>query len=348
MDVLTEQLAAINQKAKPAALEEAIHKITTIEHGTLIWKNKIFTDWLQNGLEVSYQEKGETRTGIINLVDFKNPSNNAIFIGFTGTPIAKADKNTREVFGDYIDIYDMTQSVEDGATKPVYYENRVINLGLKEDILKKIDETYELLAQNACEKDIEKSKKELGNMEAILGAPETIISSLCNDIIEHYEKYRANLLTGKAMVACYSRPIAMRVCRKFLELCPEWTEKVKVVMTIGNNAPEEWWEIIGNKTYKKELAKKFKDDNDPMKIAIVVDMWLTGFDVPSLATMYVFKLMLGHNLTRGKTKALPRKKRCKQAGMRWNEGNAQELVTLKAKEESGSWGVSVRDFIMAA
>ncbi|MDR2797182.1 MAG: DUF3387 domain-containing protein, partial [Treponema sp.] len=220
---------------------------------------------------------------------------NATFIGFTGTPIASADKNTREVFGDYIDIYDMTQSVEDGATKPVYYESRVINLGLKEDVLKKIDETYELLAQNAGEKDIERSKKELGNMEAILGAPETI-NSLCNDIISHYEKYRANLLTGKAMVVCYSRPIAMRVYRKFLELRPEWNEKVKVVMTAGNKDPEAWHPITGNKTYKKELVKKFKDDEDPVKIAVVVDMWLTGFDVPSLATMYVFKPMAGHNL----------------------------------------------------
>jgi type I restriction enzyme R subunit len=189
----------------------------------------------------------------------------------------------------------MTQSVEDGATKPVYYESRVVNLGLKEDILKQIDTTYELLAQNADEKDIEKSKKELGNMEAILGAPETI-ASLCNDIIDHYEKHRANLLTGKAMVVCYSRAIALSVYRKFLELRPEWTEKVKVVMTAGNNDPEGWRSIIGNKTYKKELAKKFKDDNDIMKIAIVVDMWLTGFDVPSLATMYFFKAMMGHNL----------------------------------------------------
>jgi type I restriction enzyme R subunit len=245
------------------------------------------------GLAEKITKEGKVIIGAARII--RNSLPNAVFIGFTGTPIAAADKNTREVFGDYIDVYDMTQSVEDGATRPVYYESRVINLGLKEDILKKIDETYELLAHNACEKDIEKSKKELGNMEAILGAPETI-TSLCTDIVDHYERYRANLLTGKAMVVCYSRPIAMRVYRKFLEIRPEWTEKVKVVMTAGNNDPEEWRTIIGNKTYKKELAKKFKDDNDPMKIAIVVDMWLTGFDVPSLATMYVFKAMAGHNL----------------------------------------------------
>ncbi|MHB9291203.1 putative type I restriction enzyme, R subunit [Hollandina sp. SP2] len=245
------------------------------------------------GLTEKVTKSGRVITGAARIIRDSLP--NAVFIGFTGTPIASADKNTREVFGDYIDIYDMTQSVEDGATKPVYYESRVINLGLKEEVLKRIDETYAALALNADEKDIEKSKKELGSMEAILGAPETI-TSLCRDIIEHYEHNRAGLLSGKALVVCYSRPIAMSVYRKFLELRRGWHDKVKAVMTAGNNDPEDWHSIIGNKTYKKELAKKFKDDDDPLKIAVVVDMWLTGFDVPSLATMYVFKPMMGHNL----------------------------------------------------
>jgi type I restriction enzyme R subunit len=240
------------------------------------------------GLTEKITKSGKVITGAARVV--RDSLQNAAFIGFTGTPISAADKNTREVFGDYIDIYDMTQSVEDGTTKPVYYESRVINLGLKEDILKKIDEAYELLTQNVDEKDIEKSKKELGNMEAILGAPETI-NSFCTDIIGHYEKYRAGLLTGKAMVVCYSQPVAMRVYRKFLELRPEWRDKVKVGMTAGNNDPEEWYSITGNKGYKKELAKKFKDDNDPMKIAVVV-VADRLFDVPSLATRYVFKAMV--------------------------------------------------------
>ncbi|GHV18328.1 hypothetical protein FACS189493_7610 [Spirochaetia bacterium] len=132
-------------------------------------------------------------------------------------------------------------------------------------------------------------------MEAILNAPQTI-ESLCKDIISHYEDNRENLLTGKALLVCYSRSIAINVYQKILELRPAWTEKAKVVMTAGNDDPEEWGKIIGNKTYKKDLAKKFKDNDDPMKIAIVVDMWLTGFDVPSLATMYVYKPMSGHNL----------------------------------------------------
>ena len=165
--------------------------------------------------------------------------------------------------------------MEDGATRPVYYESRVMNLGLKEDVLQQIDTTYELLALNANEQDIERSKKELGNMEAILAAPETI-DTLCRDIISHYEDSRENLPTGKAIVVAYSRHISMDIYRKILELRPNWAEKVRVVMTSGNNDPEEWREIIGNKTYKKELARKFKDNEDPMKIAIVVALLICG------------------------------------------------------------------------
>ena len=220
---------------------------------------------------------------------------NATYIGFTGTPISSKDRSTREVFGDYIDIYDMTQAVEDGATRPVYYESRVIHLKLDEATLHKIDVEYDIMAENADPYVFEKSKKELGQMEAILGAEQTI-HSLVDDILNHYENNRSNLLTGKAMIVAYSRPIAMKIYKRIMELRPGWTEKVAVVMTQGNNDPEEWREIIGNKSYKEDLARKFKDNASPLKIVIVVDMWLTGFDVPSLATMYVYKPMAGHNL----------------------------------------------------
>ncbi|WHE88179.1 type I restriction endonuclease subunit R [Lachnoanaerobaculum gingivalis] len=225
----------------------------------------------------------------------RNSLPNATYIGFTGTPISSKDRSTREVFGDYIDIYDMTQAVEDGATRPVYYESRVIKLNLDQEILDKIDAEYDLMALNADNEVVEKSKRELGQMEAVLGNDNTINSLVC-DILEHYENNRENLLTGKAMIVAYSRPIAMKIYKRILELHPDWIEKVGVVMTSGNNDPEEWRQIIGNKHHKDELAKKFKDNNSPMKIAIVVDMWLTGFDVPSLATMYVYKPMAGHNL----------------------------------------------------
>ena len=248
----------------------------------------------QYGFEEKVSADGRISIGMARIIHNSLP--NASFIGFTGTPISAKDKDTQEVFGEYIDIYDMTQAVADGATCAVFYESRVINLNLDEATLKKLDDEYELLAsEGASESQIESSKKEMAHMEAILGAPETI-QSLCQDILKHYEENREHELTGKAMIVAYSRPIAMKIYEKILELRPDWTEKVKVIMTGGNNDPEEWHEFVGNKQYKKELAKKFKDNSDPMKIAIVVDMWLTGFDVPSLATMYVYKPMAGHNL----------------------------------------------------
>lgn len=243
-------------------------------------------------------EKIDTKTGRIQKsfgLIIRESLPNATYIGFTGTPISSKDRSTIEVFGNYIDIYDMTQAVEDGATRPVYYESRVIHLKLDEDVLRLIDAEYDTMAQNAEDYAIEKSKKELGKMESILGAEQTI-TALCEDIIRHYEENRQHELTGKAMIVGYSRTIAMSIYRKLLELRPEWSEKVGVVMTESNKDPEEWRSVIGNKRHRDEMAKRFKDNDDPLKIAIVVDMWLTGFDVPSLATMYIYKPMAGHNL----------------------------------------------------
>lgn len=247
----------------------------------------------QYGLSEKIDKNGNIKVGTARII--RNSLPNATYIGFTGTPLSLDDRNTREVFGDYIDVYDMTQAVEDGATRPVYYESRVIKLHLKPEILQLIDAEYDLMAQNAEPEVIEKSKKQLGQMETILSDDDTINSLVC-DILDHYENYRANLLTGKAMIVAYSRPIALKIYHRILELRPNWQDKIAVVMTSSNNDPEDWRAIIGNKSHKEELARKFKDNNDPLKIAIVVDMWLTGFDVPSLATMYVYKPMEGHNL----------------------------------------------------
>ena len=252
---------------------------------------------LAEKIKITKNESGEEVAkrviGTARLI--RNTLPNATYIGFTGTPISSKDRSTREVFGDYIDIYDMTQSVEDGATRPVYYESRVIRLNLDQATLRLIDAEYDLMSLNADSEVIEKSKHELGQMEAILGNDNTL-DSLVHDILDHYENNREYLLTGKAMIVAYSRSIAMKIYKRILELRPNWEEKVAVVMTSGNNDPEAWRQIIGNKHHKNELAKKFKDNNSPLKIAIVVDMWLTGFDVPSLATMYIYKPMTGHNL----------------------------------------------------
>ena len=165
----------------------------------------------------------------------------------------------------------MTQAVEDGATRPVYYESRAMHLKLDEHILRLIDTEYDLMAQSAESHAIDRSKKELGRLDSILGANQTI-SALCEDIITHYEENRAQELTGKAMIVAYSRPIAMKIYRTLLEKRPNWTEKIGVVMTSSNNDPEEWHDIVGNKRHKEEMAKKFKDNESPFKIAIVVDM----------------------------------------------------------------------------
>lgn len=246
---------------------------------------------------MSENEAGETEARIVvgNARIIRDALPNATFIGFTGTPVSSKDRNTREVFGDYIDIYDMTQAVEDGATRPVYYESRVIHLKLDQNTLALIDSTYDLLEQQADAATIEKSKKMMGQMESVLGA-ESTIKSLVDDIVTHYESNRANLLTGKAMIVAYSRPIAMEIYHRIMEVRPGWKEMIGVVMTSGNNDPEDWKEIVGTKSHKEELARKFKDNKDPMKIAIVVDMWLTGFDVPSMHTMYVYRPMHGYNL----------------------------------------------------
>lgn len=248
----------------------------------------------QYGMEEKIDTEGNVHIGAARKI--RNSLPHASYIGFTGTPISDKDRDTREVFGEDIDVYDMTQAVKDGATRPVYYESRVIKLKLNDEVLAQIDAEYDKLRlEGANEEDLEKNKKEMSHMDALLGNDATI-NDLVTDILSHYEDNRQYVCCGKAMIVAYSRPIAMKIYKRILELRPDWTEKVKVVMTSGNQDPEEWADIIGGKAYKKELAKKFKDENDPMKIAIVVDMWLTGFDVPSLATMYVYKPMKDHNL----------------------------------------------------
>ena len=220
---------------------------------------------------------------------------NASFIGFTGTPISQRDRDTKEVFGDYIDIYDMTQAVADGATKPVYYESRVIKLNLNEEALRKLDEEFDnLTSEGATDEQIQKARQENSGLKEILCHKDTI-DSLCKDIIEHYENNRQYELTGKAMIVAYNKEAAVKIYRRMLELRPDWTEKIHVVASAANTDKEEWHDVIDAKR-NKEYAALFKDDESKMKIAIVVDMWLTGFDVPSLATMYVYKPMKEHNL----------------------------------------------------
>ena len=249
----------------------------------------------QYGTEKKLDRKtGEFKIGYAKKMRDALP--NATFIGFTGTPIEMADKSTRLLFGDYIDIYDITQAVLDNATVPIYYENRVAKLKLDECILHDIDEEYQYISYNdeATDEVIEQSKAELAKLETVIGSKQRL-EMLADDIVNHYEQ-RQDILNGKAMIVCMSRKIAINLYKEILTIRPDWSKKIKVVLTDNNNDPEEWHELVGNKQYRDNLAIEFKDSKSELKIVIVVDMWLTGFDVPDLATMYIDKPMKGHNL----------------------------------------------------
>ncbi len=248
----------------------------------------------QYGLDEKVDIKtGQIKQGYARLV--RNSLPNATFIGFTGTPIDNTDRSTQEVFGNYIDIYDITQAVLDNATKPIFYENRVVKISLDEKVLEQIDKEYEVMNETAEDYHIERSKKQFAKLEELLSKEKTI-ETLCADILNHYKDNRSYLLTGKAMIVAYSRPIAIKIWNTIINEDSSMKGKIKVVMTSDNNDPVEWKKVDGVSDNKKDLEKEFKDDSSDLKIVIVVDMWLTGFDLPSLATMYVFKPMQDHNL----------------------------------------------------
>ena len=225
---------------------------------------------------------------------------NASFVGFTGTPIELRDANTRAVFGDYISIYDIQRAVLDGATVPIYYENRLAKLTLDEDAHALIDDEFEEATEGEEVERKERLKTRWAQLEAIVGA-EQRVRLVAEDIVEHYEQ-RLDAIEGKAMVVCMSRRICIDLYRELVRLRPEWEHEdddkgaIKVVMTGSASDPPDWQPHIRNKPRREALAKRFRDADDPLQIVLVRDMWLTGFDAPSLHTMYVDKPMRGHGL----------------------------------------------------
>lgn len=249
----------------------------------------------QYGVDAKYDiETGEEKYGFAKYMRTALP--NATYIAFTGTPIETTDKSTTGLFGDVIDVYDMTQAVQDGSTVKIYYESRLAKVKLDDKKMDEIDREYWKLQVHEGVEDyiIEESQKRLSRIEQIIGDDDRI-RQVVEDIINHYED-RKNLVAGKAMIVAYNRRIAYKMYKEILRQRPDWQDKVKMVMTESNQDPEEMAKLIGNKRKRKELEKEFKDVNSPFKIAIVVDMWLTGFDVPALDTMYVDKPMRAHNL----------------------------------------------------
>ena len=225
---------------------------------------------------------------------------NASFVGFTGTPIELQDANTRAVFGDYISIYDIQRSVEDGATVPIYYESRLAKLALDEDERPSIDPDFEEATEGEEIERKEKLKTRWAQLEAVVGA-EKRVKLIAEDIIAHFEQ-RLEALEGKAMVVCMSRRICIDLYRELVRLRPDWRGDddsegvIKVVMTGSASDPPEWQPHIRNKARREALANRFRDPGDSLRIVLVRDMWLTGFDAPSLHTMYVDKPMRGHGL----------------------------------------------------
>ena len=225
---------------------------------------------------------------------------NASFIAFTGTPIELEDRNTRAVFGDYISIYDIQRAVEDGATVPIYYENRLAKLTLPEELKPKIDEEFEEVTEREEVERKEKLKTKWAQLEAIVGA-EPRLRMIAQDIVEHFE-HRLKALEGKGMIVCMSRRICVDLYNQIIRLRPEWHHEdddkgvIKVVMTGSASDPPEWQPHIRNKERREFLARRFRDPTDPLKLVIVRDMWLTGFDCPSLHTMYIDKPMRRHGL----------------------------------------------------
>ena len=225
---------------------------------------------------------------------------NASFIGFTGTPIELADASTRAVFGDHISVYDIQRAVEDGATVPIYYESRLATLALDETEKPQIDAGFQEVTEGEEAARREKLKTKWAQLEAVVGA-EKRVALIARDIVEHFES-RQEVMDGKAMVVCMSRRICIDLYRELVRLRPEWRDEsdhngvLKVVMTGTASDPPDWQAHIGNKARREALAKRFRSPSDPLRMVLVRDMWLTGFDAPSLHTMYVDKPMRGHGL----------------------------------------------------
>ena len=273
---------------------------------------------------------------------------NASFIGFTGTPIELQDANTRAVFGDYISIYDIQRAVEDKATVPIYYESRLARLALDERERPRIDPGFEEATEGEEVDRKEKLKTRWAQLEAVVGA-EQRIGLVAGDIVAHFEQ-RAEAMDGKAMVVCMSRRICIDLYRELVRLRPDWYDedddkgRIKVVMTGAASDPPDWQPHIRNKPRREALASRFRDAGDPLQVALVRDMWLTGFDAPSLHTMYVDKPMRGHGLMQAIAR-VNRVFRDKPGGLVVDYlGLAQELKrALATYTESGGTGRTALD-----
>ena len=298
-----EHLLALLNRASGGVIFTTLQKFGEIAEPLTRRRNVVVIADEAHRSQYGFKAKVDAKTGEISYGFAKYMRDalpNASFIGFTGTPIEANDVNTPMVFGNYIDIYDISRAVEDGATVPIYYESRLARIELDEKEKPKVDAEVDALTEDDSEAEQERFKKKWARVEALVGSDKRL-ALVAKDMVAHFES-RAAALDGKAMVVCMSRRICVKLYDEIIKLHPDWHSDddnagaVKIVMTGAASDPKEWQQHIGNKTRRDLLAKRARDASDPLKLVIVRDMWLTGFDAPCMHTMYVDKPMRGHGL----------------------------------------------------
>ena len=298
-----EHLLALLNRASGGVIFTTLQKFGEIAEPLTRRRNVVVIADEAHRSQYGFKAKMDAKTGEISYGFAKYMRDalpNASFIGFTGTPIEANDVNTPMVFGNYIDIYDISRAVEDGATVPIYYESRLARIELDEKEKPKVDAEVDALTEDDSEAEQERFKKKWARVEALVGSDKRL-ALVAKDMVAHFES-RAAALDGKAMVVCMSRRICVKLYDEIIKLHPDWHSDddnagaVKIVMTGAASDPKEWQQHIGNKTRRDLLAKRARDASDPLKLVIVRDMWLTGFDAPCMHTMYVDKPMRGHGL----------------------------------------------------
>lgn len=298
-----EDLQKVLSRASGGVIFTTLQKFGEIAEPLTTRRNVVVIADEAHRSQYGFKAKVDAKTGEISYGFAKYMRDalpNASFIGFTGTPIEADDVNTPAVFGNYIDVYDISRAVEDGATVPIYYESRLARIELDEDEKPKIDAEVNELTEDDPEVEQERFKKKWSTVEALVGSDKRL-ALVAKDMVTHFED-RVAALDGKAMVVCMSRRICVKLYNEIVKLRPGWHSTddnagaIKIVMTGAASDPEEWQQHIGNKARRDLLAKRARDPNDPLKLVIVRDMWLTGFDAPCMHTMYVDKPMQGHGL----------------------------------------------------
>jgi type I restriction enzyme R subunit len=298
-----EHLQALLNRASGGVIFTTLQKFGEIDGPLTTRRNVVVIADEAHRSQYGFKAKVDAKTGEISYGFAKylrDALPNASFIGFTGTPIEEDDVNTPAVFGHYIDIYDISRAVEDGATVPIYYESRLARIELDEDEKPKIDAEIEEILEDEEEPARERAKQKWATVEALVGADKRL-RLIAQDIVQHFEA-RVAALDGKAMIVCMSRRICVKLYDEIVKLRPDWHSDddnagaVKIVMTGAASDPPEWQKHIGNKARRDLLARRARDPKDPLKLVIVRDMWLTGFDAPCMHTMYVDKPMQGHGL----------------------------------------------------